>query len=313
MRRSRVWTGLVVAALLATTTACSSTDGSSDGGGSGSAGDCPGQPVEVVVTVAQWRDVVEQLGGGCVDVTTIITGADVDPHDFEPSPRDSAAFTDADLVVVNGLGYDHWADDALATLDSRPAVVDAGQVAGRRDGDDPHLWYDPLAVQQVSAAVTAALEDLLPEAREQLVQQSGAWAAELQPVLDEIALMGNAVRGTTYAATETVFDQMAAAIGLVDVTPEGYRRAARNESEPSPADINAFQRLLRSGSTAVGVLIVNTQTEGSVPSQLRSIAEGAGVPVVEVTESPPTRSGSFVDWHLAQLRALGTALGAGSP
>jgi zinc/manganese transport system substrate-binding protein len=104
-----------------------------------------------------------------------------------------------------------------------------------------------------------------------------------------------------------VFDRMAAAIGLTDVTPPGYRSAAGNESEPGPGDIAAFQRTLQ--QHAAGVLVVNTQTEGTLPEALRSTAEAAGVPVVEVTESPPTAGGSFVAWQLDQLRALSAAFG----
>ena len=117
-----------------------------------------------------------------------------------------------------------------------------------------------------------------------------------------------AAAGRTYAATETVFDLTARAIGLRDVTPEGYRSAVSNEGDPAPGDIATFEKALRDGE--VDVLIVNTQTEGELPDQLRTTAEHAGVPVVEVTESPPDPGGSFVAWQLAQLRRLSTALAA---
>ena len=76
---------------------------------------------------------------------------------------------------------------------------------------------------------------------------------------------------------------MAAALGLEDATPSGYRKAAANGSEPGPADLAAFEDLL--SSRAIDVLIYNRQTEGAVPKQLRAAAERAGVPVVEVTET----------------------------
>jgi zinc/manganese transport system substrate-binding protein len=103
---------------------------------------------------------------------------------------------------------------------------------------------------------------------------------------------------------------MAAAVGLTDVTPEGYRRAASNGSEPAPGDLTAFTTALSDGT--VDVLVYNTQTSGSVPEQLRTAAEQADIPVVEVTESPPDDDGSFVSWQLAQLTALSAALG-GTP
>jgi zinc/manganese transport system substrate-binding protein len=100
---------------------------------------------------------------------------------------------------------------------------------------------------------------------------------------------------------------MASAVGLADVTPPGYRKAAANGSEPAPGDIEAFRRALADGR--VDMLIFNRQTEGAVPDQLREAAEKAKVPVVEVTETAPAGGGGFVEWQVDQLRALAAALG----
>jgi len=307
MRRAVTWTAIAVAIVLLVV-GCSSS-----GGGSGSTGTtvggpaCPTDPVKVVVTVDQWADIVRQLGGNCTRVTTIIQGADVDPHEYEPTPGDNAKFLDADLVVMNGLGYDEWANKMVGTLSPKPPVVDAGEVVGLTEGDNPHVWYGPTYVPQVAAAVSAELAALLPGAGDYLSDRTAAWTTAFQPYLDEVAAVKAAATGRTYAATESVFDDMAGAVGLVDLTPEGYRAAAANESDPAPADVNAFEELLRGGT--VDVLIVNSQTAGSLPAQLRSVAEKAGVPVVEVTETVPPGETSFVAWQIDQLNALRVALG----
>jgi zinc/manganese transport system substrate-binding protein len=62
----------------------------------------------------------------------------------------------------------------------------------------------------------------------------------------------------------------------------------------------------------VDVLVYHRQTSGTLPEQLRSTAERAGVPVVEVSESPPDAKGSFVPWQVDQLTALSDALGGTS-
>ncbi|HEY5845007.1 MAG TPA: ABC transporter substrate-binding protein, partial [Mycobacterium sp.] len=59
----------------------------------------------------------------------------------------------------------------------------------------------------------------------------------------------------------------------------------------------------------VDVLIYNTQTEGAVPEQLRSAAESAGVPVVNVTETVAPGAKSFEAWQVEQLTTLARALG----
>jgi zinc/manganese transport system substrate-binding protein len=273
----------------------------------GAVGDCPGGRVPIVVTVDQWGDLVNRLAGACGDVTTIVSGTTGDPHDYEPTPADLAAFSGAELVVLNGLGYDAWADKAVGALGHRPAVVDAGAVAGRQDGDNPHLWYDQATVRAVADVVSEELTALRPRAVDQLRADRSALESDLAPYDAEIAAIRAADGHAPYAATESVFDLMASALGLVDVTPAGYQKAAANGSEAGPADLAAFEKVL--SSRQADVLIFNRQTEGAVPRQLRAAAERAGVPVVEVTETVAPGSTGFVDWQVDQLRRLATALG----
>lgn len=301
------FTPLAIVLLAALTTGCGSDSDTADGDAD-TAGSCPAEAVAVVVTVDQWGDIVEQLGGDCTEVTTVIEGSSADPHEFEPTPADTAALEDAQLVVVNGLDYDHWAERAVDSLDPQPAVVDGGEVAGLEEGDNPHLWYSPDDVRSISAAVTAELKDLAPDAADYLDDQQAAWQTSMKPYDDEIAKIEAAAGDATYAATEPVFDYMADALGMTNATPQGYQNAAANEAEPSPADITEFEQSLKDGT--IDVLIYNTQTEGPTPQQLRSVAEDADIPVVEVTETVPPGASSFVGWQVDQLTALTRALGA---
>jgi zinc/manganese transport system substrate-binding protein len=300
-------------------TACSGEGSGSPTVAAGDPAACPGDVITVVVSVGQWGDLVEDLAGDCATVTTIVSSAAVDPHDFEPSVADIAAFSDAQLVVVNGSGYDTWARTAADNIDQPPVIVDAAEIAGisepadehegepdEHGGVDPHLWYEPDIVGQVGHAVSEALSAASPDATDYFAERRTAWEGELADYLDTIAQVRAVAEGHDFAATESVFDRMAAAVGLTDVTPEGYRTAASNESDPAPGDLTAFERALGDGS--IDVLIYNTQTSGSIPEQLRAAAEDAGVPVVEVTESAPEAGGSFFAWQQAQLEALSDAL-----
>lgn len=263
-----------------------------------------------MVSVDQWGDIVSELGGSCTKVKTVLASSSVDPHDYEPSPSDAVAFAGAKMIVLNGADYDHWASDLAATSAPSAPVIDAGKVTNTPDGANPHLWYRPTAVTAVSDAVTAELSKLDPGAASYFAGRRAAFDTELKPYVGLIDEIKAGATGRSYAATESVFDYQAAALGLVDKTPPGFQRAAANESEPAPGDIAAFRSAL--AAHQVDVLIYNTQTEGSIPEQIRSAAEQAGVPVVDVTETVPPGQTSFVGWQDAQLTALAKALGVGA-
>ncbi|MGE2714677.1 metal ABC transporter solute-binding protein, Zn/Mn family [Mycolicibacterium litorale] len=276
-------------------------------------GDCPADPLSVVVSVDQWGGIVSQLAGQCATVSTVVAGSSVDPHDFEPAPKDAALFEDAQLIVVNGGHYDEWATKLAAGSAPDAPVIDAVVLssggAAHADEVNPHVWYDPAAVTAVADAVTAELSRLAPDAEDYFAERHAEFGDSLAPYHQIVSSLRATATGKTYAATEGVFDDMAAAVGLVNRTPEGYRAAAAHESDPSPADLDAFLRLL--DDRGVDVLIYNVQTEGSVPQQIRAAAEQAGVPVVEVTESVPPDADSFESWQVGQLSALAEALGVG--
>lgn len=314
----------VVLAVPFALTACGS-DAQPASSPSAAAGDCPTNPVDVVASVEQWGQIVSALGGSCVNLTTVLAGTSVDPHDFEPSPSDAAAFDGAELVVINGGHYDEWAAQLAQSTAPDAPVVDAMAILGgeheghehedeghdheghEHGGANPHAWYNPVAVTDVADAVTAELTALAPAAGEYFATRHTEFTAALQPYDALIAEIKAGAAGKGYAATESLFDDMAAALGLANRTPQGYQVASSNESDPSPADLDAFLRLL--SDRGVDVLIYNTQTEGSVPQQLRSAAEQAGVPVVEVTETPAPGAPTFEAWQVDQLTALAEALG----
>ena len=332
--------GLLVASLALAAPLALSACGSSDEPAAssqttpGSGDECPASPVDVVVSVDQWGDIVSQVGGACANVTTVLAGSSVDPHDYEPAPSDAVLFDGAQLVVINGGHYDEWAAKLAATSAPDAPIINAVESSGAHEAEaghdhegeaghdqegesghdhageaNPHVWYNPSTVNSVAEAVTAQLSELAPDASGYFEERHTAFENVMKPYDDAIATIKAGAAGKSFAATESVFDDMAAALGLQNRTPEGYQLASANEAEPTPADLDAFLRLL--GQRGVDVLIYNTQTEGSIPEQIRAAAEEAGVPVVEVTETVPPNTESFQTWQVAQLDSLGQALGVG--
>lgn len=303
MRHAILRAGLPVLALL-TLTACSGDDAAESEAAvsSGDASACPGEVLDVVVSVGAWGDVVRQLGGDCATVTTIAPEAEAPA---EVAPADREAFTAADLVVVNGARLDGWAADAAAAAGD-PVVVSAAEVAGAvGQVRDPHLWYDPAVVPEVAREVALELARLSPDAAPYFDAQHTAWTTALQPWLEAVEALRAASDGRAFAATGNAFDRLADAVGLTDATPSGYARTVRTGGEPTRGELAEFETALRGG--AVDVLV---QVGDDLPDGLDDAADEGEVPVVAVTETPDEDT-PFVEWQLAQLGALAEALEEG--
>src|SRR5262249_38719849 len=154
VRRSWTWVALGLPVLLLVTqlAACagSSTPGASGGG-----------TISVVAAENFWGSIAAQVGGNHVRVTNIIASPDTDPHDYEPTSGDARAFAVAQYAIVNGAGYDVWAQKALdANPQSARKELDVAKLAGRAPGDNPHMWYSPAIVTRVADRVTADLKTL---------------------------------------------------------------------------------------------------------------------------------------------------------
>lgn len=288
MRHATLRAGLPVLALLAL--AGCSGGGAAESEAAVSSGDasaCPGEVLDVVVSVGAWSDVVRRLGGDCATVTTIAPDTEAPA---EVVPADRTAFAAADLVVVNGARLDGWATDAVAAA-ADPVVVTAAEAADAEGrGSEPHLWYDPAVVVEVGRTVAQELARLSPDAAPYFAAQHTAWTTELQPWLEAIPALEAGARGRTFAATGTVFGRMAEAVGLTDVTPE------------EPTELEAAVR-----GGAVDILV---QVGDDLDDQLADAAEDADVPVVAIAEAPAEDT-PFVEWQLEQLGALTEAVAEG--
>lgn len=130
--------------------------------GCGAAGgaDPAGAAVRLVATTAVVADFARNVGGDRVAVTQILKPG-VDPHDYEPSPADLQALSDADLVVESGVGLEAWLADTVSAAGYDGTVVDSSQGLAIRQGAegqrDPHVWHDPRNAQAMVRTITAAL------------------------------------------------------------------------------------------------------------------------------------------------------------
>jgi zinc/manganese transport system substrate-binding protein len=262
-------------------------------------------PVTVVAAENFYGDIARQIGGAHVAVTSILTNPDQDPHEFEASPSTARAFADAAVVIVNGAGYDGWAEKLLsASPAASRAVVVVAALVHKTAGDNPHVWYDPAVMSALAQALCGLFVKIDPVHQDDYVRRLTTFRRSIKPLEDQITEMRTKYSGKPVTATEPVFGYMAAALGL-DMRNAGFQLAVMNDTEPSAGAVAAFEKDLR--ARTVKVLLYNAQTSQALTRRMQKIATQAGVPVVGVTETEP-RGKDYQEWMLSQLNALDRAL-----
>ncbi len=263
--------------------------------------------VAIVAAENVYGNVAKQLAGPEANVASILTNPDQDPHLFEASPSVARQLAGADIVVVNGAGYDPWMDRLLAAHEAPGRVViRVADLIGHKTGDNPHLWYDPPTMPAFARALTAALDKAEPNDAAEHAKHLAAFLGDLAPIHGKIAAIRAANMGAPVTATEPVFGYMASALGLT-MRNEKFQLDVMNESEPAASDVAAFEQDLR--GHAVRALFYNSQATDAAAKRLLDIAQASHVPVVAVTETEPAGQ-TYVAWMTGQLDALEKALSA---
>jgi zinc/manganese transport system substrate-binding protein len=266
--------------------------------------------VRVVASTDVWGDIVTQLGGSAVRVDSIISDPDRDPHEYQADPRDQLAVSRAQLVVVNGGGYDDFLTQMLRNAPSSTEVVDAADSSGLDQkpatGEfNEHLWYDLPVVAKVSARITSELARVDPSKKATFSARLKAFTAKLTALEATEASIREVALGKGVAITEPVPLYMTTALGLVNRTPPAFSRAIEDGSDVAPAVLRAQLALLHDHEVAV--LAYNEQTSGSTTDQVLAAAKQAGVPVVGVRETLPDGQ-DYLQWMQHDLEALRAAV-----
>lgn len=283
----------LVAALaaLALTVAPLAACGGSDGDGGGEATE--GTGLTVAASLVQWGSVATRIGGDDVSVTSVITNSSVSSHDYEPTAADIDALTSADIAIVNGAGYDAWATDALAS-DSDTTVINVADLAGVKEGDNPHLWFSVDAIDKTAQAVHDALAEKDAAHSGDFDANLESWDAAEERLEKNMEIIRSSISGNTYVATESVAQYLLDDLGLVDETPQGYKNAAANDSEPSAADLDEVTAMIR--NKEVGMLVVNDQESSDASDALYQAAQDAQISVFHVTESMTEDASNVLEW-----------------
>lgn len=307
------------------------------GGETQAAGD--GDGTTVVTSTNVYASLVEAVAADTeVEVEPIIDDAAQDPHEYEASSRDQLTLSRADMVVMNGGGYDGFVTTMLDALDTEPAVVDAVSVsdlpgaaeaaAGGHDheGEDSeeghaghdhaghdhgpgsfneHVWYSIPTMVSLVEEIEHHLAEVAPDDAAAFQENAQALTDELTGPQSRVEELAGEHEGDAAAVTEPVALWLFEDLGLTNVVPEDFVYSVEAGSDVSPLVVAEATEALETQD--VQVFAYNSQTSGPEADALHEIAVDQGVPVVEMTETIQTDD-DYVTWMTGIVDSVEQAL-----
>ena len=182
----------------------------------------------------------QQIGGDKFDVTNVVPSG-AEPHDYEPTAQDMARMEKADLIVLNGGGFEAWGDRIGKNLSSKNTVVvraSEGLMTRAATGEssltmDPHVWIDPVLAKRMVENIASGFERVDPENASYYRGNADSLIGKLSDV-DAAYRNGLRVCATRNIITShSAFGYLAAEYGLNQVSIAGLSP----DAEPSPSQL----------------------------------------------------------------------------
>ena len=263
--------------------------------------------INVVAAENFYGDIVKQLGGSHVSVTSILSDPNVDPHEYESNVQTAITVSKADFVIENGGGYDDWMDKILSgSPNSNRLLLKGFDVATTHLPENEHVWYSFTNAAVIAQAIVNDLKQLDPADAATFESNLQAFQQFLQPLSQKVAEIKSKYNGTPVGLTETIYLYQAQPEGLNVLTPFEFEKAIAEGNDP-PADtvITATNQI---NNHQIKILIYNEQTVTPVTTNLEHLARAKHIPIVPVTETMPPGK-TYQTWMMHQLNVLETALG----
>jgi zinc/manganese transport system substrate-binding protein len=265
--------------------------------------------LNVVASFSILADLVRNVGGECVSVTTLV-GPDGDVHVYEPTPADAKKIADAKLVFVNGFGLEGWLPRLVQSAGGKATIVTATSgIAPLKLGSDadPHAWQSVVNARIYVANIRDALIAADPPDAELFRASAGAYLTKLDELDHEVreAVAKIPQSRRKVISTHRAFGYFAAAYGIEFVAPLGVS----TESEASARDIAGIITHIKQAKIPA-IFLENI----SDPRLIRRISDetGARVGGTLYSDSLTGEKGdapTYIDMVRHNIKALTSALG----
>jgi zinc/manganese transport system substrate-binding protein len=233
-------------------------------------------PIRIVASTNVWGDIAHQISGDEATVTALIDNVNQDPHSFEASARDQLAVQEADIVIMNGGGYDDFVEQMVEADDTPAILINAYVASGDDNTRNEHIWYSASQVKDVGNVIFSALETV--DRNSTPIYESNLVEFEAKIKLIEIrtAEIASAWGREKVFATEPLIYYLLQDTGMVDITPAEFAEAIEEERDVPPYAMVEAKAAIKQAKFIAVNLSTSTAQIDQVLSQATAPAYGFG-------------------------------------
>lgn len=236
------------------------------------------QKMPVIATFSILGDLVKNVGGDRVEVTTLV-GPNGDAHVYVPTPSDVKKVATAKVAFVNGLGFEGWMTRLVEASGTKAPTVTASKgITSRKMEEEGHQVTDPHAWQSVANAkvYVANVRDGLvaadPAGKSIYEANASAYLAKLDALEMEVkaAIVKIPAERRRIITSHDAFGYFGAAYGIKFIAPEGVS----TETAASAKDVARIITQIR--KQKVPAVFMENITD---PRMMQQIAKESGAKV----------------------------------
>lgn len=149
----------------------------------GTARPAPSDGLTVLAAETFLADIAQHVAGERLVVESILRPG-VDPHEFQATPQEAIRIAEADVLIVNGRGYEAWLEKSLEAGGGERLLVEASAGIDAALPDDPHLWMNPGYVVTYVENIRDGLSKADPEGQSEFAANAQRYSTEIN-ALDE--------------------------------------------------------------------------------------------------------------------------------
>jgi zinc/manganese transport system substrate-binding protein len=232
------------------------------------------ESVRVVTSFSILGDLVRNVGGSRVSVTSLV-GANGDSHSYQPRPSDSAKIKNANLVIINGLGFEAWADrlvkasnytgkSVVASKGVSALKAESGHAGHSHGSHDPHAWQDVENVKIYVANIRDALSEIDPDGGAAYQANAGAYLTKLDALHSEMKAVFASIPTAkkNVITSHEAFSYFGDAYGIVFHSPQGMS----TDAEASAKNIAALIKQIK--EEKITALFIENMSDKRVLQQI---------------------------------------------